>query len=218
MPRAVSGFTLIELIVVLAIIGVITALVLTSQSQFNRTLVLANTAYDMGLAFRYAETYGIGTRALGSISNAGYGLHFDRGVTTSFSLFADSYPATTGLPLCHPLTNGASAPDARPGDCVYEKGSDPLVTTYSIGNGITIADFCADTLAGWSCANSGSASLSSLDIVFARPNPDPYIRYNGSSGNVGTAACIALSAGPGSERYVSVAASGEINPNAAPCP
>ena len=45
-----KGFTLIELMVVLAIIVVITTVVLTSQSSFNKSLILANTSYDIALS------------------------------------------------------------------------------------------------------------------------------------------------------------------------
>jgi prepilin-type N-terminal cleavage/methylation domain-containing protein len=208
------GFTLLELLVVLAIIGIITVVTLTSQSTFNRTITLANTAYDIGLTFRYAETYGIGTRALGATANTGYGLHFQKGVTESFIFFADTYPPTTGAPLCHASPMGASAPDAKPGNCIYDANYGEKVTSYQLGNGITVSDFCAYTPSGWQCANSGTGSLSSLDLVYARPNPDAFIRYNGSYSAVATAACITVASATGNARYISVAASGEINARA----
>jgi prepilin-type N-terminal cleavage/methylation domain-containing protein len=205
-----AGFTLIELLVVLAIMITITAIVLSSQSSFNKTLILANTAYDIGLTMRSAESFGLGSRALGGTANAGYGVHFQSGTLGSFILFADTSPA----PSC-------TTPDCKPGDLVYSSGSDTLVQTYTFGNGITISNFCAYSVGGGLCKNqSGSYSggLSSLDIVFARPNPDTSITANGSSY---TGACVAITSpqsSPGVSRYVSISVSGEISANATSCP
>ena len=52
--------------VVLAIVTSITAIVFTSQNSFNKTLILANTAYDIALTFRSAATYGLGGRTIGN--------------------------------------------------------------------------------------------------------------------------------------------------------
>jgi type II secretory pathway pseudopilin PulG len=219
MPNLVSGFTLIELMVAFAIIIVISAVVLTNQSSFNKTLILANTAYDIALTLRAAETYGIGSRAAGVSANAGYGLNFQKAKSDSFTLFADAYPAPSTLSVCHP-TNDASAPDARPGNCVYESSQGEKVLDYVLGNGITVSDFCAYALGNWSCAYAQGGALSSLDIVFARPNPDPFISTNGSysADFPATAACIAITSPHGGAHFISIAASGQIIATAASCP
>lgn len=218
MSKTFRGFTLVELMVVLAIIAIITGIALSSQNSFNRTLVLANTAYDVALTLRSAQTYGIGSRAALVSANTGYGLDFARGSPQSFTLFADTDPLPSVSSPCHPARD-ASAPDAEPGDCAYS-ARDARITTYTLGNRIFVSDFCGYASGSWSCANSGNRALSSLDIVFARPNPDPFMSVNGAyapSAPV-SAACIALSAPGGGARFVSVAASGEINANAASCP
>ena len=148
--------------VVLAIIVILTGIVLTSQSTFNKTLVLANTAYDIALTLRTAETYGLGSRAFGSSANAGYGIDFNHATPGSFTLFAD-----TNLPnaaTCHGLpTGGASAPDAQPGNCIYD-GASEQVTDYMLGNAVTVSDFCAYALGSWTCAASHGSTLTSLDM------------------------------------------------------
>ncbi len=195
--------------VVLAIIATITMVTLTSQSSFNKTLVLANTAYDIALALRTAETYGVGNRA-SSVANAGYGLHFERATPEAFTLFADSQPIPNennchGLPI-----GGVAAPDAKPGNCVYDgPNSGEKVITYTLENNIIVSDFCVYTLGSWSCA---SGNLLALDIVFARPNPDPFINIQG------TKACLAISSSQGGSRFVSVSASGAITVYASSCP
>ncbi|TSC71255.1 MAG: Protein containing Prepilin-type cleavage/methylation, N-terminal domain [Parcubacteria group bacterium Gr01-1014_49] len=205
-----AGFTLIELMVVLAIIVTITTITLSSQSSFNKSIILANTAYDVALTLRSAEIYGLSGRAVGGTSVAGYGLHFQKAVPGSFMLFADTSPAPNAS-NCHGLpAGGASAPDAKPGNCTYDTGE--KVMDYNLGNGITVSDFCAYSFGAWACAYAQGGGLTELDIVFSRPNPEPFINVNG------TRACIALSSPQGGARFVSVGASGEITADASSCP
>ncbi len=193
------------MLVVLAIIVTVTTIALSSQSAFNKTLILANTAYDIALTLRSAENFGIGSRALYRTANAGYGVHFQRGTLGSFILFADTAPA---------INSSCTRPDCRPGDYLYST-DDTLVQTYTIGNGIMVSDFCTSSDRA-RCASTGD--LSSLDIVFARPNPDAFIRANGSSYSAYTAACLVISSGGGGSRFVSVEASGQIIAEASSCP
>ncbi len=154
--------------VVLAIIGIISVVTLNSQSSFNKALVLANTTYDIALAIRSAETFGIGSRASGSIANAGYGVHFARGTANSFILFPD----------ISPINSSCTTPDCKPGNYVYDAVADAPVQTYTLGNGMTISNFCV--VAGVpSCENTNGETLDSLDIVFSRPNPDSFMSTNG---------------------------------------
>jgi len=198
------GFTLIELLVVLAIIMIVTTVVITSQSTFNKTLVLANTAYDVALTIRSTQTYGLSSRAFGIIANTGYGLHFERGVSESFILFADISPSAE-----------CDKPDCKRGDYVYTPSADERVQMYTLGNSMIVSDFCAYSSPNWICNSSG---LSSLDIVFSRPNPDPFIRKNGQISQEASAACLTIASPQGGEKYISVAISGQINANASSCP
>lgn len=203
-----TGFTLIEMVVVLGIIGAVTGLALSSQSSFNKTLILANTAYDVALTLRSAQSFGLSSRALGSAANAGYGLHFQRGTANSFLMFADIWP---------PTDLSCTRPDCKPGDHLYQV-TDKIVQTYALGNGLTVSNFCAHpALQPWQCASTGE--LISLDITFARPNPDAFITTNGSLFFTSyVEACITLSAPTGESRFVSVGASGEIVATATACP
>lgn len=216
--KAVRGFTLIELLVVFAIITTITGIVLVQHSSFNRSFTLANTAYDIALTLRSAETYGLGNRAAGSVANTGYGVHFDKAAPAAFTFFADNSPSVAGSP-CHPLpTLGAAAPNAQPGDCIYTAGSDQKVAAYSIGNGITVSNFCAKDNTGWKCSTVAPQSLSTLDITFSRPNAEPFVFANGNKNKKYSAACLAVTSAQGDNRYVTVSASGEISATATSCP
>ena len=200
-----------ELLVVLAIIISIMGIVLTSQSSFNKTFLLANTAYDIALTLRFTESLGVGTLAAGTTANAGRGVHFDRATPNSFKLFADISPPSA--------TCTTATPDCKPGDKVYTDGQDQRTQTYTLGNGMTVSDFCARAESGdWSCARSLNEALATLDIVFARPNPDAFIRANGDAGISYTSACIAVRSLEGALRYVTVAPSGSITANVSSCP
>ncbi|MDD3531349.1 MAG: type II secretion system protein [Candidatus Pacebacteria bacterium] len=218
-----KGFSLIELLVAFGIITVLMSVVLSSQSTFNKSLVLSNTAYDIALTLRSAETFGLSARGSSVSTSAGYGLHFSSGSPGSFTLFSDTLPLPGSSSSCHEVPiGGADAPDAKPGNCVYD-GQSEKVTDYALGNGIIINDFCAKSIS-WSCVQahgSYSGGLSSLDIIFARPNPSPFMSTNGSYSAVSpvTEACISVvSPQGGSPRYISIEASGQIITTAASCP
>lgn len=225
------GFSLIELLVVLTIITVVTLVVFTSQGSFNKTVILSNTAYDVALTIRFTETYGLGSRAHNAAVNTGYGLHFERSVTDHFTMFADTFPSVGSRhehtdDVCHWKPDyDETGPSALAGDCVYTPDADPTlderVQDYMLGNGVTIKDFCAEAAGVWACANSdnGGPRISSLDIVFARPNPTPFMSKNGAYLRVPsvTGACITLTSLQGEFKYITVGASGQISANAAPC-
>lgn len=216
-----AGFTLLEMLVVLAIITIVMGVVFTSQGAFNRTLILSNTAYDVALFIRSAETYGITTRVVGTAANAGYGVDFTASPNDRFTLFHDVLPSTPSGSNCHgvPVIGNVSdpnAPDAKPGDCLYSLSE--KVTEYKIQNGITVKDLCTyspgsgNTPSGWTCGRT------KVDVTFARPSPEPKILYNGSTSNGATAACIVLQSGASTKRYVSIAASGNVAVLTTPCP
>jgi hypothetical protein len=137
---------------------VLAGIVLSSQSSFNKSLVLANAAYDMALTIRSAETYGLGSKAVGTAASVGYGIHISAAAPDSFILFADAYPSPSAG-SCHGLpSGGASAPDAKPGNCVFDPSQSETISTYTLGNGITIRDFCAKVGGSWTCSDSGVAT------------------------------------------------------------
>ena len=212
---------MIEMLVVIAIIGIITIVVITSQGSFNKSIILSNAAYDLALALRSAESYGLGSRVLTPEgTHTGYGLEFTVGQT--FTLFADPYPAQPTSSLgCHPAPPaGDNAPDAKWGDCIYDSAQDQKVTTYTLHRGITVSDVCAYSTSGSFCAGASAPNhLDRLDIVFVRPNPTPFLSKDGAydSGSPITSACITLTSPQGGVKYVAVSAAGQIDANAAPC-
>ncbi|MFZ1988054.1 MAG: prepilin-type N-terminal cleavage/methylation domain-containing protein [Minisyncoccia bacterium] len=204
------GYTLIEMLIVLAIIIIIAAIAIGGQSNFNRTLSLNNAAFDIALSIRQAQSFGLSSRSASGVSNAGYGLHFNRTEESSYIFFADTKPSASS----------DATPDTKPGNGIYYTGGtatsmDTLVATYTLNNGFTISGFCAyDASANvWDCT-SDTDPLRFLDIVFTRPNSD--VRVHGRT-NSGTGylsyvkACITVAGPTGETRSVSVSDTGQVS-------
>lgn len=177
------GFTLVEFIVVVAIVLVMSVLILVGHNKFNGNILLSNLAYDMALSIRQAQTYGLGAREAtrgGSDFETGYGIRFSTANPDTYILFAD-----------------------LDRDSFYDGGNE-LVETFTLGQGYTVSDFCVTSSSG-----NESCSLTYIDIVFDRPEPDAIIRRNGNSITYASARII-VESDQGTERIIFVAASGQI--------
>ncbi len=196
------GFTLIEMMVVLAIIIIVTVIALSGQSGFDRTVALSNATYDVALSIREAQSYGVSSQAFSGTNNAGYGIYLRTADPTSYILFADTYP---------PVAANAR-PDAKPGDGLYSTSATPteLLKTYSLNNGFSIAAFCVYTAAGnRTCTTNG---LTEMAVSFSRPNTRTTVKARSSS-SWGTyqTACFTVSSSANDLRYVLVAENGQVS-------
>jgi prepilin-type N-terminal cleavage/methylation domain-containing protein len=155
-----KGFTLVEMLVVLAIIVLITAVVITGQTSYNRSLLLTDTAYTVAYSVRQAQSLGLASRGISSVTNAGYGVRFAG--PTSYIVFGDTGgDDDLSLTICPVGTAGT--PDAKPGNCRYDS-TDSIVQTYTLSRGFTIRNICGKTTVGGTCT-----PVPALDVVFMRP-------------------------------------------------
>jgi len=199
---------MIEMLVSLAILVLLATVILSSHTNFTNSIILSNTAYDVALSLHDAESYGIGSRGYGSIVNTGYGLHFSSATPNSYIFFADTNPAAPP----------DSLPTSHPGDGIYTANSDQVVSTFTVGAGISIDNICGNPSSHIGICSSGG--LSSLDIVFRRPNASPVITGITSGGSVNLIkACISLVAPGGTHWYVFISQNGLISTsNTLTCP
>ncbi len=179
--RFQQGFTIIELLVVVAIIGILTIVILVSQRNFNSATLLTDTTYTIALSIREAQSFGLSSRNNSGVYNAGYGVHFGD-TANSYVVFADTNPGGAGSDYTgncpgHTQTN-ANYPDARPGNCYYDSG-DGLVQTYTLGGGYTISKIVGTLSNGQS--TSFTPGSGTLDIVYERPNTQAVITMNNST-------------------------------------
>jgi prepilin-type N-terminal cleavage/methylation domain-containing protein len=208
------GFTLIEMLVSLAILMIIAVVVLTSHASFSNSLIVTNAAYDVALSLRQAESFGITSRGYGTAVNAGYGVHFFSSQPSSYILFVDDSPNSCG---------SGSTPDCKVGQGSYDSGSDGIVSTYTINAGITVSRFCVYRGSVSYCTGGGSHTFA-LDIVFKRPNTEAELSYfkdgtlyPDSATSLNTSACITLTAPAGGSRAVAVSSVGQVS-TVASCP
>jgi prepilin-type N-terminal cleavage/methylation domain-containing protein len=181
--RTTRGFTLIELVVTLAIITLISGLVLSNHAKFGSVVTLENLAYDSAFAVRKAQVYGISVYGSGTGSFApGYGVYLNRSTPDRFWIFAD--------------TNGNG---------VYESGTEPQLETESYRSGYTITALCVTPTSG-----SEDCSPTRLDIVFRRPEPGAFIYANGTTVVQYSQSRFSIRSPQGDTKNVVVDVSGQI--------
>ena len=130
-----SGFTLIELLVTVAIFIFMTALVVANYGSFNDGTLLTSMSYDVALALRGAQSYGLNVKgatvSLAQNFNYPYGMDFNIGAQNQMIFFADSSSngdGTFGNGIC---TGGSGKPCATD----QTAGSDSIITTYTLARG-----------------------------------------------------------------------------------
>lgn len=214
--RSPRAFTLVELLVVLAIIVVITAITMLGQSNFNRSLILTDTAYTVAFSVREAQALGISSRAFSGILNAGYGVRFSSGSPSSYTLFADIAPAAPGdtaNPSVCPGHSATTGPEAKPGDCIQGSAAE-VVRTYTLNRGFRIAQFCGVQTSGGTLRCSDY--LDALNILYLRPNTQSIIVGERSGTRIALSdATIRLSSPDGvTERCIYVSRAGQVSVHA----
>lgn len=156
-PRSLvqsGGFTLIELIVVSAIIFIITGFILFQQSKFNSATLLRSLTYSVALSVRQSQVYGTSVRGVtqGSVETfaSGYGVYVAMGTPSQYWLFPD-FP-----------TSGAS------GNGQYDSATEgpPAATAFTLGEGYVIDQVYVQVGA------AAPTPVTLLTIYFRRPNPD----------------------------------------------
>jgi prepilin-type N-terminal cleavage/methylation domain-containing protein len=149
------GFTLIELIVVIAIFTVMTGILLANLPQFRDQTNLDLIAHQIAIDIRQAQVYGVSTKAVGTENQPNtfpwYGIHFKTAPIVNFEIFSHN-----------PLNDPA-------GSQVYGEDNYPPEVTYALPGGYTIIDTygCTDA-EGTSCTVGAKKDLR---IIFKRPDP-----------------------------------------------
>jgi prepilin-type N-terminal cleavage/methylation domain-containing protein len=144
-----KGFTLIELIVVLAIFAIITGIALADQGNLNSNILVSNLAYEIGLSIRQAQSYGVGVRAVSTTGgfDGAYGVSFDVSKPNRIILFNDLN-----------------------GDNLYEDGEEDSELQVVNQQGNKIVATCVELDPGQKCTKDTGVGL--LTITFKRPNPE----------------------------------------------
>ena len=152
---------------VIVIMSLITLVFLNRQSKFDSSTIMRSLAYSIALSVRQAQVYGISVRSSGPSSgnfSSAHGLYFVSSTPSSYVLFAD-----------------------KDTDKKYTISIDGVDQNFNLNKGYVITEFCAVSSSGKRCTGaddtSGVATISSLSIMFIRPNPDAYVYAFDSLGN-----------------------------------
>ncbi len=211
--KRMGGFTLIEIIVAIAIMGLITAVVVFKQGDLSDGISVDNVANDINLQIRQAQVYGISVRetAVGSnVFTTAYGVDFNKttsgsflGSSASFYTFADGGGSSAGV------VNGFF--DTW-GTCVV--GTNECAGWNQLFRGNTISSLCVILANGTTCTSVGR-----IAITFLRPNPVARIVFFDSTGSDLTnspsftgfqGAKIVISSPKGKTKTISVFTTGQV--------
>ncbi len=181
---------MIEMMVVLAIIGILTVSVVGNYGSFRSATVATNMAYELAGSIRQAQLYGLGVRLNGQVGtftaegspNDTYGVELTAG-TPSYSIFRDKVLDAT-------CDDGACDCGNSLGECVEQVTMLQQVTVEALCTGdasMTVEDI----LSG---AEGGFCEHPSLSVMYTRPNPEASI-YAGGGATGDTLAGILIRGG-----------------------
>ncbi len=127
--RFVRGFSLIELLVTIAISTLIASAVLVRFSAFDSVVILKTIAYEIALTLREAQVYAVSaTGDTAALFDSPYGVYFDTNAPQNYIFYEDS--------------NGNLDYDGPSTDTILE--------TYTMNPKYQISDLCV----GGSCGQS----------------------------------------------------------------
>ena len=173
-----------------------TSVLLLKQSKFSSDILVTNAAYEVALAIREAQVYGISSKQTTSNTNVAYGVNFNNSSSNAFTIYSDS--GDGGNPIKYPFNYNGGA--AICGSSEYCPIDNPMLT-----QGQTIKKICVDS----------DCSITSLNIGFIKPNPEAVIHDSTSyTLNRGSAIIVIASALGDKCRVVRVTSIGQISVDA----
>ncbi len=197
-----KGFSIPELIIVVAIFAIVTTIAMFDQGRLSSNVLLTNMTYEVGLAIREAQVYGLGVRNTGAIDDSKflgeYGAHFDIHNSKEIYLFGNNYAVSENP--------------------AYDPGEELFQYQFENQRGNKIVALCVGDINpsnGERCTDdpNNKYRVEWVDIIFKRPNPAPSIYANNGSGSsrvVGRVYVIVNNIDNSSCRAVVVEGTGQI--------
>lgn len=206
------GFTTIELLMSMLIMGILTSVVLANYPDSATRINLANITHSLALSVREAQVRG---SAIDSASSTvgGYGMYFDTIEPTRFYLYAD-------------LANGTTLNGIQLGNGLYDISPfDETKTVTNLLKNFKITKLCVGTGFPFTSCNAvtqgGVPAIENITLSFIRPNPEPKIYINKQTSTTYSAACVEIvsprGGGSGHVRSVHVFSSGRITTSQLGC-
>lgn len=174
------GVTLIELMVVIALVVVLTAIVLLRQKTFENTILLRNTAYEFALSVREAQAYGVSVRRDTADAVSGrYGIHVSLSSPGSTILYSDNDE-----------------------DNMYDVGEDKQINIFPTP--FNVKKICVVPVSGVEECSDSVPSIIGLEVLFIRPDPDARLYVVRSVGGLESISKAKISIGAPENKSVDV--------------
>lgn len=189
-----KGFTILELIIVIAIMSFITAIILFNSRGLNSSILVSNTAYEISLMIREAQVYGLGVRATENNTPIGFaysqGIHFDSSAANANTviLFSDK-------------DNNGQYSGATENIQTYTINKDRAGSILSLCTGVTC-----------------SPEVLTADVMFKRPNPEALFYVTPVSVATSVIINIGFAPGTGECRSIIIQKSGSVQIDKTYCP
>lgn len=154
-----KGFSIAELIIVIAIFTLVTTIALFDQGRLSSNVLITNFAYEAALAVREAQVYGIGVKNFDSNEFVG-----------KFGAYFDLVNAPSSIVLFNDIDQ----------DNHYDAGTNEAKFQYAFTNqrGNKMVALCVDSSSSHECTSGDS--LSNLTILFKRPSPEAHFYIDGT--------------------------------------
>ncbi len=184
--KNIRGFSLLEVLITAAIIGIVTAMVVIRYGAFNNSVLLKSQAFELALDLREAQVFAVSVRGRGVQFREEYGLYFDADTTNQYLLFQDSG-------------------DTKP--AIFNAGEE-IGKPYLIDSRFEITDICVNACT----SGSTEVALEDLSISFARPDFDALFETTDSSapGSINRAEITISPLSSAETRRVIITSTGQI--------
>jgi len=206
-----------ELVVVMAIFGILTSVTVYNYGKFNANIIMTNMAYEVALAVREAQVFSLGVRGSDGNFDTRYGVYFNIGSeagSQNFVFFADR--DSNGK--CEDKSNPSNISDCSIIECVAGSECEQL---NSLTRGIDITKLCVseagsipmvfdgDISSVGECSPDG-VEISEAAITFERPNPDALI-LNAQNEDSYRNIAILIEENNGAKRAIYIRENGQIS-------
>ncbi len=192
-PSKNSGFTLLEMLIVIIIVSILLVVVLFNYRGVESKSILRNIAYEVALTVREAQSYGLGVKkyapggdvsASQGVFDKSYGVHVNDGVDEAQSVYLFSDSDDDGI--CDDCTSGTCP------------GTGECRQALQLHSGAEIQNICLRGLThgfeddAEELVNSASVTekcsedsdFYSAAVRFKRPNPDAIFTAGDDEGTV----------------------------------
>lgn len=190
-----KAFTLVELMVTIAIFAFITAFLAIKYGNSNQGIIVTNLAYDVALTIRQAQSYGLNVKEASTAC-----LTYSGGSGTfqcAYGLFISSATTPTGLNKQFIFFADRNA------DQQYNPGEE--ISVYQMKRNIYLNRICTDL----GCTQT----TPNVNVMFLRPNPDALLYRSGTPATLisGGLVKMELRSPDGSTKNIVVRKTGQIS-------